>query len=455
MKSAEILSKLFLDEFEVEYFKSRTLSKTEQKNIVDFVDNNRTLPQLFYNVKKLSEAGIDVFSDTYFEKLEKKHDDYIDKVTILKENVKKLNDDSSFFKDVVFLKGFHIDNYYPEKDSRFIRDIDMLVINDESFFDKVDRLHTAGFTLDYSMWMMKLHDNRIVGASEWVQNGHGDHIINFDIHFGDYLYNGRSMNIDFRFNEIKFDESNQIRVLETNHFILLLLSHIQSHSRIMMRDVNDMYVILNELKEEIDWTYLRKEIGRLGLKSCFSLLQNKMNEVYKLNYTMLDQDAQKKVIRTLPYFMSNNEKLLSQWQYFRKSMDLLNALKSLISLNNSLRYIGFLKKYVREGRFEKFAIRKNKSLKFSSQSLDSKKPIVFMSLVSLGYTDLTSYNLRELAYAKKLNIDESLNNSLMIVTYSGNSYVIGNNDIYIPCHFTVLTEDDLEVAELLIEELIS
>lgn len=450
----------------------KKISKDNLNNLViedlmEFAKANRVTPQVHNNLKKLS-----IFSEIpkgWLEILEVPLQKYELRASNIRTELAKAVK-IGIFENSIILKGFFLNELYPNDSPRFFRDVDIFIRSHEEYFSQIKCLHDLNHRLEFSMWLMKTEDgNKIIGSAEW-NHSISDEVVNFDIHFGEYMYRAQKLKIGYRSEEHAFEGIGKLRYLVPEENMVFMTGHAESHSRILLRDINDFYVMIMHYKDSLNWRFLSDLVMSNGLEMTFSLLLNLTIKHYPDIEDFIPYDI-KSLIKTYckeservyglyPYFFTPKMKRKAHYLYYRKDFSPNKARYKVIKNLIAMGYADFFKKYVRLGKFERLALLVNKQLKFKANTLNSSHSIIFMSLVDMGFEKLIEFDLLDLVNVVKGKnndyITTYISDELQVLTYKNRmSFLLSRNDIFLPGYFTVLDEDQYELIEDMIKALLN
>lgn len=174
--------------------------------------------------------------------------------------------------DVYFIKGYITKKYYENPSFRTHSDYDLVAANSEDAFKLAHYLLKNDFKIRPDLFSIK----NMYDLNNTVPSGHfhmrklieDTYLLEIDISYPAYPINRINLYYPrFRDNAVCLEDQ-----------IIITLLHIFKHYKIYMKDINDMYYMLNE--ENLDLEYLRDVISKNQLHSFFSLVVMYIYENY-------------------------------------------------------------------------------------------------------------------------------------------------------------------------------
>lgn len=168
----------------------------------------------------------------------------------------------------ILFKGFILKDYYPDKELRTMGDIDIVIDNENQ-----DRVHEllldSGFEYDE------------LNSKPTVRN-YGKNGMCFEIHtkiVGKNIFESIDsvgyFEDNFKYAKLIKDYSYEFNY---EHHLIYMLTHMATHFKVSgcgVRMVLDAAVFIKYLSEQLDWSYIEKELDYLGLldfsKNIFAL----------------------------------------------------------------------------------------------------------------------------------------------------------------------------------------
>lgn len=435
--------------------------------LLKFAKNNRVTPQVLCNLKKLKEfTEID---EEVLLRFEEENNIFINSRKAITNELARVSKCSDMLDHVVILKGFYLTNLYPADSPRYFRDVDIFMKDHVKYFHCVNDLHQLGHRLDWSMWLMKSDSgNSILGSGEWIQR-EADQIVNFDIHFGEYLFGYTRLDIDYVTQEFNFDNVGVMKHLSPEENIILLVSHAESHMRVMFRDINDMYVLISKFSDGLSWDYVMNKVYKNGLLMIFSVILDLAIKHYpdlsicipKTVITELKRfnNETSLVHENYPYNYSFRQKFKSNYLRNRNDKSVLSSVFATCSNLFALIYVDVVLTSARNGKFENTCLLLNKTLKLSDKTLSNKHSIFFMSIIQMGFDQLIGVDLIETVKGKTQDNKHIkvtfLAENIYILTYKNKTrFLLTKDDIFLPGYFSILTEKQYDSISLMVDELL-
>lgn len=194
-----------------------------------------------------------------------------------KEIKKILNKYDLNEKKILFIKGSAIGKYYPEKYNRNTADID-LIIRDLDYFVKV--LEKLGKDFEYNRLKIYINNKKeFTGSIDLEPRDTNSNLVPIDIHLLNYFIWG---GIDFPekiWDDVQIKDS--VLIPSINSMVVMLVAHFSNQWKYRMRDVNDLYIMMNN--PEIDWKEVNLLAEELNLKNMLIGLLMEVKKVYDLS----------------------------------------------------------------------------------------------------------------------------------------------------------------------------
>jgi hypothetical protein len=176
--------------------------------------------------------------------------------------------------DIYFVKGCVSQKYYKNPHLRIHSDYDLISTNSNDAFELTNHLIRNGFTIRpnlFSLKMMNHNGKKIMSGHFHVQKIIDDtYMFELDITFPGFPIN----RVDLFFPTIK---NNEILIEDQ---IVITILHLFKHSNIYMKDINDIYYML---QEDINFDYLKNQLNKYNLTRFFSLATMYIYNNYSTN----------------------------------------------------------------------------------------------------------------------------------------------------------------------------
>lgn len=209
------------------------------------------------------------------------------------------------------IKGYITQNLYENPAIRIHSDFDLIAENDKDAFKFMNYLLNNGFTIRPNLFSIKNVYNS--DTKKNCLSGHFhlqkiiDDIYNFEI---DLIFPGFPIN---RVEVFKPKVINNQLAIECQMIVTLL--HLFKHSNVFMKDINDIYYMLNSRKNDLK--YLKTLLDKFDLNSYFELVISYIFKNYNvdvnyfkdiLDYYNIDLDILKR-FPDWPYDLNSHLKI--------------------------------------------------------------------------------------------------------------------------------------------------
>ena len=263
----------------VAFASKAVLSEKEQKDVLDQAkmwstdewkslgmraQDEVVIPQIYRNLEQLPEKPPmwDKIKALYYNT-------WMHKQNLLSESRRAAHVLSECGVEFLFLKGMVVDSLYKQS-WRAMADIDILVKD----LDRAEKaLFEAGYELD-DLWAAS---NGAFGVANLYCIARKDKI---DLHFGEYPVHSLGA---FHLPLWERMILNEFPTLSYEDNLLVLVSHVFNHGFYIMRDINDVYVMV---QKELDWTYIMQRAKELRLEKPLCALLKAAESVYKIDLDM-------------------------------------------------------------------------------------------------------------------------------------------------------------------------
>lgn len=214
-------------------------------------------------------------------------------------NIEKYIKDTKL--NIYFVKGYVSQKYYEDQALRIHSDYDLIAESVNDAFKLTHKLLNEGFTIRPNLFSFKPMYNKI---KEQEISGHFhlqkiiDDMYMFEI---DLTFPGFPINrVELFYPRVV---NNSISVEDQ---IIITLLHLFKHSNIYMKDINDLYYML---QEDINYEYLLELILKHNLKEFFDLAITYITRNYKID--------QEKICTLIKKFNvdTNSLKKYPEWPY--------------------------------------------------------------------------------------------------------------------------------------------
>jgi cysteine desulfurase/selenocysteine lyase len=164
--------------------------------------------------------------------------------------------------DIYFVKGCVSQKYYQNPNLRIHSDYDLISTNSNDAFKLADYLIRNGFSIRPNLFSLKKmnHDGKEIMSGHFhVQKIIDDaYMFELDISFPGFPIN----RVDLFYPTIKNNE------ISTEDQIVVSILHLFKHSNVYMKDINDIYYML---QEDINIDYLENQLNKYNLTKFFNL----------------------------------------------------------------------------------------------------------------------------------------------------------------------------------------
>lgn len=269
------------------------------------------LAALYYNNSLKYDIGLD--SKIYEIAMKQ-----VVSLAVANEEIKKINEyiEKSHLK-IDAVKGEKTNKYYPEKLIRTHMDFDYLSSDFGDAFILISYLiNERGFKM-------------VIGGSvpfsiKSVLNIMGDEVLTGHIHLEKILQDRYQVVVDinmggFPLGRTGIIQCNNIGKVELEDLICITVSHLFKHEHAFMKDINDLYYLLES--DELDCNRLLYKIDLYRLSDLFSIAYN---------YLKKNTDLKRELKCNTTYTIS--EKRMKMWPYSRKAHFYIKA-KDMLNLN--------------------------------------------------------------------------------------------------------------------------
>ncbi len=267
---AAIVSKIALSEEEQKVISSQVNSwNTEKwKSLFKRAQVEVVVPQVYKNLSNL-EVNPPIWNDIkalYYKA-------WVHKQNLLSESRKVADLFSHQGIPFLFLKGLAVDSLYHES-WRAMADIDVLVKDAEIARRSLSEI---GYILD-DMWVAE--QGRFGVANLYCL----ERKTKIDLHFGEYpVHSLGSFHLPIWKRSIPGRSA-----MSYEDTLLVLAAHVFNHGFYLMRDINDVYLIL---QNELDWQYMTENAQTLHLKKPLSVLLRAAASMYDIHLDDVDRSA--------------------------------------------------------------------------------------------------------------------------------------------------------------------
>ena len=205
--------------------------------------------------------------------------------------------------NIYFVKGYVSQKYYDNPYLRIHSDYDLIANNSEDAFELTNYLLKNGFTIRpnlFSLKNMNYQGKDVVTGHFHVQKILDDmYMFELDITFPGFPINRT---------DIFYPISNKNEISIEDQIIITLL-HLFKHSNIYMKDINDLYYMLNQ---KIDLNYLKLKIDEYKLKEFLSIAIMYIAKEYPINKEKINEivelfEIDTKILDKYPTWPYNNE----------------------------------------------------------------------------------------------------------------------------------------------------
>lgn len=176
--------------------------------------------------------------------------------------------------NIYFVKGYVSQKYYDNPYLRIHSDYDLIAKSSEDAFNLTTYLLKNGFTIRpnlFSIKNMNYKGNDVLTGHFHVQKIIDDmYMFELDITFPGFPIN----RVDIFYPRLN---ENEISVEDQ---IIITLLHLFKHSNIYMKDINDLYYMLNK---DIDLEYLKERIDEYELNEFLAVTLMYINREYPMN----------------------------------------------------------------------------------------------------------------------------------------------------------------------------
>lgn len=260
---AAILSKIELSEPEQKDICSRLKpwGTNRWKSLYKRAKNEVVIPQIYKNLQYMEETP-----PLWNQVKASYYNAWIHKQNLLSESKNVASALSQHSVEFLFLKGMAVDNLY-KTTWRAMADIDILV---EDFTSAKESLSEIGYTVD-DMWAGC--QGKFGVANLYCL----ERKTKVDLHFGEYPVHSLG---SFHLPLWKRKRQGEVPCISYEDSMLALASHVFNHGFYLMRDINDVYVIL---QEELDWQYIRTQAHHFHLEKPLCTLLRAAAAVYDIH----------------------------------------------------------------------------------------------------------------------------------------------------------------------------
>lgn len=245
-----------VSEYELQFLSDRTINTFILKNIYE------SAPQLID--RKWKPAA-------YLVQKNEVNSKYVDKIKeYIKNNGLKL----------YFVKGYITQQYYDNPSLRIHSDYDLIATNSKDAFTLTHHLIREGFRIRPHLFSYK---NITVGENDTI-SGHFHmqkiiddmYMLEIDISFPGFLLN--RVNLFFpRYSNASISVEDQI---------IITLLHLYKHSNVFMKDINDLFYMLN--RGNVDIEYLKFVLDKYNIKDYFNLAFMFIYNNYNINIDIMN-----------------------------------------------------------------------------------------------------------------------------------------------------------------------
>lgn len=179
---------------------------------------------------------------------------------------------------LLFIKGVPMQLLYPEGVVRDSYDMDMVVPDLRAAWGVMGHLADRGLSFK-RMRLQKTNRHRVAGEADAAIPGGGE----IDLHLG--AFNMVCMSAyDAPYWERAIEHprlpGGSCLLPSREDLLLIMVGHIRRHGQMMLRDINDCYVLLNQGGEPSDWDYIARAARRNNLGPVLQVLIRRARATY-------------------------------------------------------------------------------------------------------------------------------------------------------------------------------
>lgn len=454
-----ILSKVEItcDEKEqlIQHFKEAQILFSE---LIEYVENNRVIPQILHNLKIVQQNVSNRSLDVSIKVLQPLLDDILDNYEKMISTVECINGKNNFLNKVILFKGIYSSSLYPKESFRELWDIDIFVPTFKEGLNLSKSLEQENFICEGASWVRKMRfKDLLIGTAHWIEPVND---VTFDLHYQNlsigvtedmYLNPEKTMDIKV---------GNQIgKTFNIEDTFLIIVAHIESHGTITFRDINDIYILVKNFGDDLNWKNLIQQHKKHGLESSLYILLGVCKSIYinlhlpniiedKINEVKIEK-YQKKILKKLPYKYSKGKVLSHFWNYECQNSYIF---KRIINLNKKILSCGWRKiiEYHNSNDnkiFDSFIEFYNKK-QISVSDFSGTIPLFFVRLQDLGieinnYEDFWNWtNKNSYGLIKYQKIDED---TFLFNLKNQVSVVVHPYGIFMPVRLPIIKKEQVNI----------
>jgi len=283
------------------------LTHEQWDEIIKIAKRHHVKEYLYYNLKK--NKLLNLLDDCQINRLKtsfkKRTISNLSKVAELKKVIKNFEKENI---PIIALKGLHlIQEVYPHIALRYLRDLDILIPKNKSeqavnILNKLEytckkKLTKSDFNFEYYHHIQPMHKKNS------ILELHGE------------LSDNKKVDIDKYWKDANF--KNYCGFLSIEDLIIHLCIHI-SYSDLFKNDLRhylDIYIIIEEFKNKINWELLKKKIELNKCEKGTYIVFNIVKDLFDIKIPLLENNTNK-INQTI---LNNSLEFL--WLYDKKSKD--------------------------------------------------------------------------------------------------------------------------------------